>query len=168
MNLKYRMFINYISFIFGFFLFCFLYIISLNIFCLVLLIVYTIYYICLFNFGSFMKKHGQKKKGIIIDSCFPFRSTYFSNRGLVALADGDLYYISGLIGCKSEKLLTRMLLKIPGVGICNNNAYKFICSEFKNVEDMGNAKFKLKSFPIDVYVYKNKYYFDLDSVKLDK
>ena len=168
MNLKYRMFINYISFIFGFLLFGFLYMISSNSFCLMLLIIYIVYYICLFNIGSFMKKHGRKKKGIVIDSCFVFRSTFFSNRGLVAYVDGDLYYICGLIGCKSEKLLTRRLLKIPGVGICNNKAYKYVCSEFEKVEDLGNGEFKLKSFPIDVYVYKDKYYFDLDSVKLDK
>ena len=167
MKLEYRYFWNLVSFFVGLFLFCFVYIISLEKLFLIILIIYIIYYVCFFGFGNFMKKYGNKKQGYIIDSCYPFNQSFFSGYGLIAFVDGDLYYVCGLMGNRVEKYFKRRLLKIVSTGICNNKAYKYICSELKKVEDMGNGDFKLRSFPIDVYVYRNKYYFDLASVELD-
>ncbi len=71
--------------------------------------------------------------------------------------------------CSLKCLVNDEVVRIAGTyGISDDDAYNYVCSELKKIEDMGNDTFTSKRFPIDVYVYKNKYYFDLDSVKLDK
>ena len=103
------------------------------------------------------KRKGYKVQGYIVDSFYHrtlawhSRHRTLTNRkyAFKCLVDGE---IEDIVGTN---------------GISNDDAYDYVCSELKNIEDLGNGEFKLKSFPIDVYVYKDKYYFDLDSVELD-
>ena len=125
--------------------------------CPVLLILGFINYEISKIYFKIAKKNGYKVQGYIVDF-FNHRTLAWSSRhrkltnrkcAFKCLVDGE---IEDIVGTN---------------GISNNNAYSYVCSELKKLEDLGNGKFKLRSFPIDVYVYKNKYYFDLDSVKLD-
>lgn len=106
------------------------------------------------------KKNGYKVQGYIIDS-FYYRSVPSWSTHRRSLSDKGGWAFKCLIDGEIENI-------VGTNGISNDDAYSYVCSELKKIEDLGNGKFKLKSFPIDVYVYKDKYYFDLESVKLDK
>ena len=70
--------------------------------------------------------------------------------------------------CSLKCLVNDEVVRIAGTyGISDDDAYDYVCSELKKIEDMGGDTFTCKRFPIDVYAYRNKYYFDLDSVELD-
>lgn len=92
------------------------------------------------------KEKGEKLQGYIVDrSVEPSRKKC----SLKCLVNGEVVRIAGTYG------------------ISDDEAYDYVCSELKRIEDMGDDIFTIKRFPIDVYAYRNKYYFDLDSVKLD-
>lgn len=109
------------------------------------------------------KKNGYKVQGYIVDS-FYHKTINYHSRG-VRLSSRHKNLTSRKYAFKC--LVDGEIEDIVGTnGISNDDAYDYVCSELKKIEDMGNGEFKLKNFPIDVYVYKDKYYFDLDSVKL--
>ena len=122
----------------------------------VIVIFVVILLFCFIDYGVYnfrlneAKKRGTKMQGYIVDHFYKYRGlfNFFINKiyrrcALKCLVDNEIVDI------------------ISFYGISDDNAYDYICSELDKNEEK-------KSFPIDVYVYKNKYYFDLGSVKLNK
>ena len=108
------------------------------------------------NYLKNAKEKGEKKLGYIIDSFYIRRHFTISKIipyekcAFKCIVDGEIKDIIGIYG------------------ISDDDAYEYVCQELKKLKETSNDNTEIKNFPIDVYVYKNKYYFDLASVNLDK
>ena len=102
---------------------------------------------------------GEKKQGYIVD--------IWGSYGLKGLVDNDVFIITNFRGRTSFNLFLARFRTRLADGLVRNKAYKYICSELKNIDYKFNSVSKTERFPIDVYFYRNRYYFDLDSVELD-
>ena len=101
------------------------------------------------------KDKGKKKLGYIVDSFYirrhittskiiPYKKCAFK-----CVVDNDIKDIIGIYG------------------ISDDDAYNYVCTELNKIKEIKNNNIEIKRFPIDIYVYKNKYYYDLNSVNLN-
>lgn len=51
-------------------------------------------------------------------------------------------------------------------GVNRDEAYEYICKELDNYTETKEKIFSIKTFPIDIYTYKNKTFADIENVKL--
>ena len=128
-----------------------------------------------FNFKNYARKNWNKKIGYIIGDTY-FRTSrgngrYYGFRGMVDDRLFDVYGGTLSFDDMSDFNLNSNLyycLFGKGHGIYNNKAYKYVVSELSHIENLGDGKFRLKSFPIDVYEHNGKYFFDIESIDLSK
>jgi len=100
-------------------------------------------------------KHGEKKIGYIYTVYADIYHSSFPRRKML------FYCLKVLV----PDLLYPKVYVVKDLSY--NNGYKYIARQLDNVTALSDDEFKLRTFPVDVYVKNGKYYVDVDSVKLD-
>lgn len=128
---------------------------------------------------------GEKKQGYIVGFCYYYRPAtsrgafhfdHYRINGLRILVDNQVFNVYEFEGEVYSSFLAKSSSRPFGgffgishpCGVVNNKSYRYICSEIMKFNYVGDDKFRLHSFPVDVFFYSDRYYFDLDSVELDK
>lgn len=115
-----------------------------------------------------IRKNWNKKSGYIVDSCyFTSRKIYLKYYGLRVLVDCKLFDVYSSFDLDNKSIIGFLFFRNMN-GIYNNKAYKYVVSELSHIEDIGDGKFRLRSFPVDVYEHNGKYFFDIESIDLSK